>query len=177
MDQSHRSSHALQLLSRFLNYVLEMRSSGQLTRNQVDDALRAIAKETIYAVVWKHLLYFGWVHDDFCHCVLNCCKPHHSRAVETTVVAGNAIKKVFSSDQYDSVTRDAIEAAILAVPSSELSSIYKDAKVARNRLLGCIPEELLGQNPALSSNKPDRRRNPRKPANVRNWFGARSLIH
>jgi hypothetical protein len=65
-------------------------------------------------------------------------------AVETTVVAGNAIKKVFGSDQYDAVTRSAIEAAILAVPSSELSSVYKDPNVARNRLLGCIPEDLLG---------------------------------
>jgi KaiC/GvpD/RAD55 family RecA-like ATPase len=144
-DQSHRSSHALQLLSRFLNYALEMRSSGQLTRNQVDAALRALANESIYAVVWKHLLYFGWVHDGFLPlCVELLQTPIILGAVETTVVAGNAIKKVFGSDQYDSVTRDAIEAAILAVPSSELSSIYKDAKVARNRLLGCIPEELLG---------------------------------
>ena len=144
-DQSHRSSHALQLLSRFLNYVLEMYSSGQITRNQVDDALRELAKHSVYAVVWKHLLYFGWVHDGFLPlCVKLLRTPIILGAVETTVVAGNAIKKVFGSDRYDSATRDAIVAAILAVPSSELSSIYKDARVARNRLLGCIPEDLLG---------------------------------
>jgi len=145
-DQSHRSSHALQLLSRFLNHILEMSSSGQIARNQVDDALRELARESTYAVVWKHLLYFGWVHDGFLPlCVELLETPTILGAVETTVVAGNAIKKVFGSDQYGAVTRDAIEAAILAVPSSELSSVYKDANVVRNRLLGCIPEDLLGK--------------------------------
>ena len=144
-DQSHRTSHALQLLSRFLNHVREVFSSGKLTRNQVDDALVELARESIYPVVWKHLLYFGWVHEGFLPlCVELLQTPIILGAVETTVEAGNAIKKVFGSDQYDAATRKAIEAAILAVPASELASVYKDANVARNRLLGCIPEDLLG---------------------------------
>jgi hypothetical protein len=144
-DQSHRTSQALQLLSRFLNHVREMLPAGELTRNQVEDALRELAKNSTYAVVWKHLLHFGWVHDEalpFCVELLQ--TPVILAALETTVKAGNAIKKVFASGKYDTATRQAIESAILAVPTSELSSIYKDATVTRNRLLGCIPEELLG---------------------------------
>jgi KaiC/GvpD/RAD55 family RecA-like ATPase len=144
-DQSHRTSHALQLLSRFLNHVREMLPREELTRKQVEDALRELARESKYAVVWKHLLHFGWVHDEvlpFCIELLQ--TPIILAALETTVDAGNAIKKIFASEKYDTAARQAIETAILAIPQSELSSIYKDATVIRNRLLGCIPEELLG---------------------------------
>ena len=73
-DQSHRSSHALQLLSRFLNHVREMFSSGKLTRNQVDDALENSQRTVSMPLSGNTCSISDGFTTDFCLCVLNCCK-------------------------------------------------------------------------------------------------------
>jgi len=144
-DQGYKENTSLQLLNHLLHVLSDRLKTGKATDAEAQRLLQTIAGSNVYAVVWKRVLEVAAHDTTILSSVAALLQiPEVLGAPEITVAAGNAISAVFGQKLYAASERQAIEQAILQIPTSGISHVYKEPVSVRNRLLGCIPVGDLG---------------------------------
>jgi hypothetical protein len=143
-DQSHKDYTSLQLFAHLLNALATQRTSGHLSSEALSEIIDLIAGVNTFAVTWKRVFEFAENSIELLAAIPELLQvPELLGAPETTFAAGKAIRKAFEEEVFTTDNLAAIETAILQIPNSSISTVYKDSTVIRNRLLGCIPEARL----------------------------------
>jgi hypothetical protein len=131
--------YPIQMLDTFKAYIegLERRDA-----TLIGDLLSLIATTNIYAVVWRRLLWSGVERPQILGVELRemLWQAPILTSVDTTEAAGALINAVFAHLQNEDRVR--IEQSILAVPPNILKD-GTEAHLTRDRLLGCIPSQLI----------------------------------
>jgi len=143
-DRGGRDFTSLELLDSALNY-----AAGLLAKDATAQAgmstIEAITRESKYAVCWRRLLEAARRDPRaFYPVTLDLLSiPRLLAAPETTVEAGEVIKATYTAGLVDDADGSKIEAAISAIPDTDIIVRYEKPASVRNRLLMCIPAALL----------------------------------
>src|SRR5258708_37057847 len=143
-DQSSKDYTSLKVIEQLLHWLDGKAKEGGVTPTTIRDTLKALAVVNRYAVTWKRIINFASHSDALLSANYSLfLVPEILGGPETNYSAGKALEIAFAKNLYTPAENKVIEAAILDVPTS-LKDVYKDATPLRNRLLGCIPESILG---------------------------------
>lgn len=123
---------------------LEVPGGEEIARAMV----HAIARHATFAVTWKRLLQASVSNTPSLYPLVSelLTVPQVLSAPETTIVAGQALSAAYAGKLVQDDEAKRIEEAILEVPNSVAILRYEKPESIRNRLLMCIPTDLLRSN-------------------------------
>jgi hypothetical protein len=166
-DRGGRDYLSLGLLDSALNCATEL-LAARTTAQTGMAIIEAVTLEGRYAVCWRRLLEAVRRNPSALYPVTIqlLSVPKLLAAPETTVEAGEVLKATYSAGLVDDASGANIEAAISAIPDTDIIVRYEKPISIRNRLLMCIPAEhlrsatltelskLLAETRAAHENKP-----------------------
>jgi hypothetical protein len=122
--------------------------ANEAMRNVGAAIIGTIADGADYAVTWKRLLETAMTNPNvfYEYVVELLAAPKLISAPETTIAAGNLLTSFYGKGAVRQKDGAAIEAAIAAIPATDIIVRYEKPESIRNRLLMCIPREQLQSN-------------------------------
>ena len=140
-SDTYRNDEALEMLDVFDKYLQKLSQKSERERER-QDLIDIIVLENRLAILWRHLLIRG---AETPHTL-----GHEIRylawampiltSYDTTTVVGNFIAAIFNT--LSSGDRERIERAILSIPDWAGEERREAAEYIRNRLLGCLPQDV-----------------------------------
>jgi hypothetical protein len=143
-DHGAREYESLNLLASALSNAAE-KLAEKATREVGIAMIYAIAHRSLYAISWKRLLETSATKPAafYEHVVGLLTVPKLISAPETTVAAGNLLTAFYEKGIVDQTTGLTIEAALTAIPKTDIIIRYEKPESIRDRLLLCIPLEQI----------------------------------
>jgi hypothetical protein len=140
--QAHQHDDPLKMLGAFDRYLSDLaRTKSQLRK--IREVVDTIVEQNSLAVVWRHLLVCGSKEPTTLGreiLPLAWAIPILASR-DTTNAVGTFLCSAF--DHASTEEKERIEHAILSIPDSGFSGTPWSAEKDRNRLLGCLPSDLL----------------------------------